>query len=67
MTKANVSPDKFFSLAQQQRLAELMERWRVARDGLQTFSVTEQRELEELIEIELKASAARAKELYDFR
>jgi phage terminase Nu1 subunit (DNA packaging protein) len=59
------SPDIFFNASQQQRLAELMERWRVARDQAQTLPVAERQELEELIEAELKASASRASAIAD--
>jgi hypothetical protein len=53
-------PDQFFDAEQQKRLAELMERWRTARDQGQSLSPEEQAELEALIEIELKAATARA-------
>jgi hypothetical protein len=59
------SPDGFFSASQQQRLAELMERWRVARDKERALPASEQQELENLIEAELKASAARASAIAD--
>ncbi len=52
-------PDCFFDAAQQQRLAELMERWRLARDRGETLSVEEQSELESLVKTELCASADR--------
>ena len=53
-------PDRFFSAAQQQRLAELMDRWRAARDADSSLSAEEQAELSALVEAELAASAARA-------
>jgi hypothetical protein len=52
-------PDCFFDAAQQQRLAELMERWRLARDRGETLPFEEQSELEALVETELRASADR--------
>jgi hypothetical protein len=56
-------PDRFFNADQQNRLAELMESWRTARDKGKTLPVKEQAELEELIEMELRASANRAEKL----
>jgi hypothetical protein len=53
-------PDAFFTAEQQQRLQELMARWRTARDAGRLFSPDEQAELDELIEAELRAAAARA-------
>ncbi|MEP7342053.1 MAG: hypothetical protein ABI977_30255 [Acidobacteriota bacterium] len=53
-------PDEFFTAVQQQRLSELMARWRIARDADQSLAVQEQKELEELVEAELLASAKRA-------
>jgi hypothetical protein len=60
-----LSPDRFFNAAQQQRLAELMERWRKARDQGQTLPAEEQDELNGLVEAEVRASAARAAALAD--
>jgi hypothetical protein len=53
-------PDPFFSLTQQQRLEELMTRWRQARDGKSTFTQGEQAELEGLVDAELRAAKNRA-------
>ena len=53
-------PDPYFSLAQQQRLEELMARWRLARDGNASFSHDEQTELDRLVEAELRAAKERA-------
>jgi hypothetical protein len=61
----SLRPDRFFSAAQQQRLAELMGRWRVARDKGETLPTEEQAELEALIEAELRAAADRAAALVD--
>ena len=55
----NQLPDCFFDAAQQQRLAELMERWRLARDRGETLPFREQSELETLVKSELRASADR--------
>ncbi len=56
----NLHPDAFFSATQQQRLAELMERWRRVLDVGQNLLPAEQLELDALVEAELRASAARA-------
>jgi hypothetical protein len=56
----SLRPDHFFTAAQQERLATLMEHWRTVRDQGNTLPVDEQAELEALIEAELRASAARA-------
>jgi len=53
-------PDPFFSLAQQQRLEELMARWRQARDGKTRLTQGEQAELDSLVEAELRAAKDRA-------
>jgi len=58
-------PDRFFTAAQQERLADLMARWRTARDEGHTLPVDEQIELEALVEAELRASATRAATLAD--
>jgi hypothetical protein len=59
----NMRPDRFFNAQQQQRLEELMARWRVARDTHSALSHEEQTELENLVEAEQQASAERAKAL----
>jgi len=56
----SLHPDRFFTAAQQERLAALMARWRTARDQGNTLPVAEQAELDTLIDAELRASAARA-------
>jgi|SRR6516164_2729008 hypothetical protein len=53
-------PDTFFSAAQQQRLAELMERWRAARDRGTQLPAQEQAELDALVEAELRAASQRS-------
>ena len=61
----SLRPDAFFNVAQQERLAALMTRWRTAREQEKPLPVDEQTELEALIEAELRASAARASALAD--
>ena len=61
----SLRPDRFFNAAQKQRLAELMERWRIARDKGKTLPTDQQAELDVLIEAELSASADRAAALSD--
>jgi hypothetical protein len=58
-------PDPFFNAAQQQRLAELMGRWREARDQGGALPTDEQAELNALVEAEVHASADRAAGLVD--
>ncbi|MEQ9669844.1 hypothetical protein [Coleofasciculus sp. G2-EDA-02] len=52
-------PDWFFSEFEQQRLSELMNRWRTARDQGQMLPPEQQAELDRLVETELKAATAR--------
>lgn len=54
-------PDRFFNAEQQQRLAELMARWRTARDQGAMLPSEQQAELDALIELELYATAERAR------
>ena len=56
----NHRPDRFFTAEQQQRLDELMTRWRSAREANDTLPAEEEAELEKLIEIELEAATRRA-------
>jgi len=56
----NHRPDQFFTAQQQNRLAELMTRWRMARDSGKSLSPPEQAELNSLVEAELQASGRRA-------
>lgn len=56
-------PDVLFTSAQKQRLEELMARWRAARDAGTTIPPDEQRELDALVDAELRASTARASAL----
>ncbi len=55
-----MQPDSFFNAAQVQRLTELMDRWRAARDAGQPFPEQEQAELNALIETELQAAIKRS-------
>jgi exonuclease I len=59
----NLQPDRFFTAAQQQRLNELMSRWRNARDTGTTLSDQEQAELEALVQAELHGAQQRADDL----
>jgi hypothetical protein len=53
-------PDRYFTREQQDRLADLMRRWRTARDTGQAWSTAEQTELNALVEAELRAATERA-------
>ncbi|MBD2460353.1 hypothetical protein H6G89_04785 [Oscillatoria sp. FACHB-1407] len=52
-------PDPFFSAEQQERLSELMNLWRLARDQGQELPSEQQAELNDLVEMELRAATAR--------
>ena len=58
-------PDQYFNAEQQQRMAELMEHWRTARSQGSCLPSDEQHELDTLVDLELRASAARAAALAD--
>jgi hypothetical protein len=51
--------DEFFTADQQARLADLMVRWRTARDAGEKLPADEQAELDTLIAAELRAATAR--------
>jgi hypothetical protein len=53
-------PDPYFGIEQQQRLAEMMHRWRAARDGGAALTQAEQAELDELVSAEVQAAGERA-------
>jgi hypothetical protein len=53
-------PDAFFTERQQERLSELMGRWREARDKGTALPLQEQAELDALVQAETVAAAARA-------
>lgn len=61
----SLRPDRFFNAAEQQRLAELMGRWRTTRDKGEALPADQHSELEALVEAELCASADRAAALAD--
>jgi hypothetical protein len=56
-------PDRFFTAEQQQRLQELMGRWRAARDTGTALPAEEQAELDALVAAELHAATERARAL----
>ncbi|MFN7948437.1 MAG: hypothetical protein U0Z53_24005 [Blastocatellia bacterium] len=58
-----LKPDIYFTAQQQQRLTELMSRWRAAREAGTLLPPEEQTELEGLIEAELQATAKRAEQI----
>jgi hypothetical protein len=53
-------PDELFTAAQQQRLAELLARWRAARDAGTPLPPEEQAELDDLVEAERRAACERS-------
>ncbi|MEO0407324.1 MAG: hypothetical protein AAF289_08245 [Cyanobacteria bacterium P01_A01_bin.135] len=55
----NFRPDTLFTQGQQQRLSELMTLWRQARDRDEALPLEQQIELDQLVEVELKAATAR--------
>jgi hypothetical protein len=56
-------PDRLFTALQQQRLEQLMGEWRAARAAGTALPAEEQAELEALVDLEVKASAERARAL----
>ncbi len=52
-------PDSFFSTEQQEKLSELMNLWRLARDQGQELPLEQQAALDRLVEAELRAATAR--------
>ncbi|NEQ69219.1 MAG: hypothetical protein F6K21_27775 [Symploca sp. SIO2D2] len=54
------NPDGFFSAKQQEQLSELMSLWRLAREQGRELLPEQQKELEELVEAELRAATARS-------
>ena len=56
-------PDRYFSGPQQQRMTDLMTRWRAARDSGDPWTAEEQSELESLVNSELQASGQRAEDV----
>ena len=53
-------PDELFTAEQQQRLTELLARWRAARDAGVSFPPQEQAELDALVEAEIRAATERS-------
>ena len=58
-----VSPDQHFTAEQQQRLQELMERWRTVRYSGNSLEPDEQAELEQLVDAEVGATERRTAEV----
>lgn len=56
----SLKPDQFFTAEQHQRLSEIMQHWRDARDKDDALPPDEQAELESLIEAEIEAAKLRA-------
>ncbi len=56
----HLRPDRFFTAEQQERLKELMARWRAARDAGMSLPSDEQAELDALVDAELHAATERA-------
>jgi hypothetical protein len=56
----HLRPDRLFTAEQQERLKELMARWRAARDAGAALPPDEQAELDALVDAELRAATARA-------
>lgn len=55
-----MQPDEWFTAEQQQRLADLMARWRAARDAGSPLPPEEQAELDALVLAELEAAVQRS-------
>lgn len=55
-----MQPDELFSAAQQKQLADLLTRWRAARDAGVSLSPQEQADLDALVEAELRAACQRS-------
>lgn len=53
-------PDELFTAAQQQRLADLLARWRAARDAGAALPPQEQAELDALVDAERRAACERS-------
>lgn len=56
----SANDDRFFTATQQERLSQLVERWRQARDAGNSLPADQQAELESLVEVELQAAKKRA-------
>jgi hypothetical protein len=55
-----LAADRFFTSEQRQRMQQLMAKWRLARDEGRMLSDDDQSELENLINIEVRAATGRA-------
>jgi hypothetical protein len=55
----SMKADAFFTAEQQRRMAELLARWRAARDAGTRLPAEEQAELDALVEAELRAAVQR--------
>src|SRR4051812_1513256 len=62
-----MAPDEFFPAARRDRLADLMVRWRAARDAGTALLADDQAELNELVRAETVASARRVAGLLSAR
>ena len=62
-TAPAIGGDQYFSAAQIARLADLMARWRTARDAGRPLPAADQAELDALIADELRAATARSADL----
>lgn len=60
-------PDRYFSATQQQRLGELVSRWREVRDAGGELSPEIAAELEALVDEEINAAGRRASEIAGMR
>lgn len=58
-----MAADSLFTADQRERLAELMARWRIARDGGAALPAGDQTELDSLVEAEVRAAGERAAQL----
>jgi len=58
-----MKPDRFFTAAQQQRLADLMAAWRAAREAGTSLPPAEQQEFDDLVRAEVAAATERARSL----
>ncbi|WP_139276476.1 hypothetical protein [Spirulina major] len=56
--------DRFFSADQQNRLAQLMNQWRTARDQNHTLNPDQQNELDDLVDAELEGACDRTQFLF---
>ena len=67
IAQQNLHPDHFFTAEQQERLGELMARWRAARDAGISLSADEQAELDAFVDAEIRATTERSTALINER